>query len=384
MLKKILCALLAVLLIGSLAACGGSFTWTRQGYFGDENDNMLYVAPSSDEEHPGWYVGCMIEEGMFGWYLQQEGKTLHGNIVADYEEGEPVIVTLSEEGKDGLMLAVENGNTYHFKPTELPEATITVTVNTEGDGQIAYAKEGEEPEFDDEYPSQSAYLGLEGPETYVLSAKPDEGWKFKKWTKDGEDYSRDAQITVELTESGEFVAVFGIAGTDETPVDLDAVTTLGQVLGLPNYGSSCTENFYVYAFEQDDIFYRAIAECPDEVADAIFALDWEDPQYDEKERELISPLKVIRIENLTETIPTQEELDQLVGKTGKELLEDDWYLSGWNLVDEEFTMGHGPFMYTVVFDGTIQNPDEFEDEDIEPLVVKSVTYAGRGDLTNLD
>lgn len=389
-LKKIFCLLLSVLLICSLAACGGSkendkdFVWSRQGYFTDENGNMLYVIPSEDEEHPGWTVGCILEEGMHGWYIRQEGRTLHGNLVADYLDEDPFIVTVSEEGEDGLLLEIENGNTYHFTPTEMPKAAITVTVNTEGWGQIAYAKEGEEPVFEEDFPSQSAYLGLEGPETYVLAAKPDEGWKFMKWTKDGEVYSRDAQITVEFTESAAFVAVFGIAGTDETPVDLDTVTTLGQVLGLPDYGSSCSEDTYVYVFEQDEIFYRAIAECPKDVSDAVFALDWDDPQYDTKLRELISPLKVTRIENLTEAIPTQEELDQLVGKTGAELLDDGWYNSGWNLETMEFHMSHGPFEYTVVFEGTVKNAEDFEEEDIKPLVVKSVTYSGLGHATNLD
>lgn len=389
-MKRIICLLLTLLMIGSLAACRGSgqkdgdFVWTRQGYFKDENDNILHVFPSDDEEHPGWYVGCIFDEGLYGWYIPQEGKTLHGNLVADYLEDDPFIVTLSEEGEDGILLEVENGNTYHFIPTEIPDASITVTVNIEGNGQIAYAEEGEEPEFDDEFPSQSAYLGLEGPETYVLAAKPDQGWKFKKWTKDGEEFSREDKITVEFTESAAIVAVFGIAGTDETPVDLDSVTTLGQVLGLPDYGSSCYEDKYVYVFEQDDTYYRAIADCPTDVSDRVFALDWEDPQYDAKLRELISPLKVDRIENLTEAIPPQEELDKLAGKTGEELFNEGWTNSGWNLETMEFYMYHGPFEYIVVFEGDAKSPEEFDEEDINPLVVKSVKYYGLGDATNLD
>ena len=106
-------------------------------------------------------------------------------------------------------MEVKDGETYHFTPADTPDATVIVNINTEGMGQIAYAKEGEALAFDDEFPAQSAQLNLEGPETYQLAAKADEGWEFVKWTRDGADYSTDAQITVEFTEEHvEFIAVF--------------------------------------------------------------------------------------------------------------------------------------------------------------------------------
>ena len=405
-MKKYIAMILAALLMLSLmAGCGASpanneeskeenaaeekpaeentaFVWSRQGYYEDADGNFLSVTYSDMEGYEGWSVGCMLGEEMHGWIIQQEGNTLHGDL--DYDESHEFIVTVSEEGEDGLMMVVEGGDTYHFTPTDMPVAALTVTVNTEGSGQIAYAKEGEELQFDDDFPAQSAYLGLEGPETYVFGAKADEGWKFMKWTKDGVDYATEEQITMELTESAELVAVFGIAGKDETHVDLEAVTTLGELLGLPEYGYAAYENTCIYVFEQDGIFYRAIAECPEEVFDAVMELDFSDEQYEEKKTELISPLKVTDIQNLTEAIPTQEELDQLVGKTGEDLLSDGWTVSGWNLTDMEFYMDHGPFSYRVILDGTLENAEDFEQEDIAPLVVVSVTYEGLGDPTMLD
>ena len=78
-------------------------------------------------------------------------------------------------------------------------------------GQIAYAEEGGEPGFDDESPQQSAAVNLTEPATLVLGAKPDEGWRFVKWTKDGADYSEDGQITEQIDSSAEFVAVFDVS-----------------------------------------------------------------------------------------------------------------------------------------------------------------------------
>jgi hypothetical protein len=214
MMKRVLGLLLALLLACSLVACGSGqggdngFTWTREGYFQDENENMLTVLPSELEEYPGWYVGCMLGDESYGWYIRQKGETLQGNIVPDYEEGK-CVVTVSEEGEDGLQLAVKGGETYHFTPIDLPDATIFVHINTEGIGAIDYAEGETTPEFDPDYPFQSAQINLAEPTTYTfLATAYEDGWEFVKWTRDGVDYSTDAQITVELAESADYVAVF--------------------------------------------------------------------------------------------------------------------------------------------------------------------------------
>lgn len=380
-MKKLLCAALSLSLLIVLAACGGkptenAFVWTREGYFTDENDHLVSVMPSEDEEHPGWLVSCMLDEGMHGWYVQQEGSALRGDITAPYENEEPFVVTVTEEGEDGIAFAVEGGATYHLTPYELPEAAFAVTVNTEGSGEIAYAAPGEVLAFNEEYPSQSAYIGLAEPETYRFGAKPEEGWKFLRWTKNGETLSKEPEIELEITEDTALTAVFGVAGTDETPVDLDAVTTLGELLGLPNYGVGYSGTQYVYAFEQDGDVYRAEAELPEETSEALFALAWDDPEYEQKERALVEPLKVTEIVNLSAAAPTQEELDALIGKTGAELFDDGWYSQGWNLEDMEFYMGHGVYGFTVTMAGEVPSSDDFSDESINDLVVTAVRYEG--------
>ena len=42
----------------------------------------------------------------------------------------------------------------------------------------------------------------------MIKAKADEGWKFVKWTKDGTDFSEEPEITVEVSEDVEYIAVF--------------------------------------------------------------------------------------------------------------------------------------------------------------------------------
>ncbi len=218
-MKKLLCLILGIAMIFAFAGCGSDSNgsgdgsgqaaeWTREGYFDDESGNFLSVTKSDIEGSVGWYVGCMIGEDSYGNVITEENGKLHGDLVPDGEEGE-FIVTVSEEG-EGLMLEVEGGETYHFTEMEESETEpgITVMINVDGLGYFDYA-EGEEelgPEEDFQYTSSQLNLTEAG--TVTIGSRPDEGWKFVKWTKNGEDYSTDPQITAECSEDTEFVAVF--------------------------------------------------------------------------------------------------------------------------------------------------------------------------------
>ncbi len=214
-MKKLICLILAASMLFALAACDQAKPkepeikeWTRQGTFEDGNGNHLLVNPSETEGYEGWAVSLMLEGETIGWVIQQEENALHGNLNGWDESVDPFNVTITEEGEDGLKLEVEGGETYHFTPMDVPEATIVVTVNVEGWGHIAYAEGEETPEIDPEFLAQSAYIGLAEPAVHTLVAKPEAGNLFVKWTKNGEDYSTDPQITLLLDESAEFIAVF--------------------------------------------------------------------------------------------------------------------------------------------------------------------------------
>ena len=214
-MKKAIALILTLVMIVALGACGSkqeapgsaAAEWTREGAFQDEDGNYLSISYSDTEGYEGWAVSFMTSDDMHGWIIQQEGDKLHGNLVPEGEEGE-FIVTISEEGEDGILLEVEGGETYHLTAIEMPEFKMTMQINTDGLGQIAYAPEGETPEFDDDFPSQSAVQNLEEAASFTLAAKPEDGWKFVKWTKNGEDFSTEEQITVEVTEDVEYIAVF--------------------------------------------------------------------------------------------------------------------------------------------------------------------------------
>ena len=95
------------------------------------------------------------------------------------------------------------------------------------------------------------------------------------------------------------------------------------------------------------------------------------------------------IENLSAQIPSQETLDALIGKTGEELLNDGWTCEGWtfegqNLNELVFHLNHGPFAYDVTFDGTEDLPEDFDEANLNPLTVASITCSGIGDATAIE
>jgi hypothetical protein len=105
--------------------------------------------------------------------------------------------------------------------------------------------------------------------------------------------------------------------------------------------------------------------------------------YDQKRRDILAPLTIRKIENISAAIPPQEELDKLIGKTGGELLDDGWVSFSFDPTSMESYMQHGLFAYTVVFEGEVQPVNEYTDDTIKPLTVKSVTYEGLGDASDL-
>ena len=161
--------------------------------------------------------------------------------------------------------------------------------------------------------------------------------------------------------------------------------TMGDVFAYDSENYAFGDDYYIYVFEKDGIIYRATAKFPPDVSEKVAAIDIFDEQYDAKVREAVAPLKIEKLDNLTEMIPPQEELDALVGKTGQDLLDDGWTIWSYQLDIMEFGLHHGPFAFTVVFDGELEMTDDFDEyAAIAPLTIKSVTYDGIGDGTETE
>ncbi|MBR0541470.1 MAG: hypothetical protein IJK26_04605 [Clostridia bacterium] len=170
--------------------------------------------------------------------------------------------------------------------------------------------------------------------------------------------------------------------------DINSFKTIGDIInsGIDSIQSANTDRYYIYVFQVGQEYYRAVSNITPEISQSLFDLDFDDKNYDSKLNKIISPLEIDKLENLSDTVIPQEELDKLVGKTGEELINDGWTAGmGYNLETMEFYLNKGAFEYTVVFDGKLENSDDFDEEEaIKPLVVKSVTLNGIGDATNVE
>lgn len=179
------------------------------------------------------------------------------------------------------------------------------------------------------------------------------------------------------------------AGAADT-FDPAKASTMGDVfayVGENSQQEGYTETHYVIAFEAEGVTYRAIAELPEDVSKALWEIDFEDEDKDQKTKDLVSPLEA-KIENLTEQIPSQEELDKYIGKTGQELFDEGWSEWYYNLEEMEAGMYYGLFDYAVRFeyDGEpMVNSDDFDfQENFKDLKVSSVTYQGLGTATDVE
>ena len=155
--------------------------------------------------------------------------------------------------------------------------------------------------------------------------------------------------------------------------------TMGDVFAYESDSNGFSEDYFAYAFEKDGVTYRAVAELPEDVSETIWSLDFFDEDYDAMVQEAVAPLAIARLDNLTEMIPAQEELDVLVGRNVQELLDEGWSFWYWNMEEMEGGMNHGPFSFLFEYEGTVEDPENFDESQADALTVKSVTYDGIGD-----
>ena len=169
---------------------------------------------------------------------------------------------------------------------------------------------------------------------------------------------------------------------------IDSIETFGDVMEMDctDVQSAVFENVAVMAFKYGDTYYRVTADITPEESQAIFDLEM-DENFDDNRDNLMKPFKIKEIEDLSSHILTDDELGALVGKTGKDLMEDGWTFSGHDLETMEFWMEKDMFVYTVTFDGEVAEADwdSFEDETgtADMTVTKAELYT-LGDATNID
>lgn len=148
-----------------------------------------------------------------------------------------------------------------------------------------------------------------------------------------------------------------------------------------------TSTYFVCAFcYRDGITLRVVADVPAEIYQKIDALDFSDDYREIQERELIAPLPIKSVERLDSQIPTQEELDQYIGKTLPWLLASGFEMNGYSGGDESvfLYMRKGISEFEIELDGIIEESvfaaDDFDDNQLivaaYDFPVKTITFDG--------
>ena len=180
---------------------------------------------------------------------------------------------------------------------------------------------------------------------------------------------------------------------DAGPVDFNPSTikTMGDFYKYKNdefynYQDGYTETKYQMAIEINNVYYRATTTLPEGVYEKISQVDFD--KKDDIVKELVLPLPVEKFENLNDMIPSQDEINKYVGKTGKELFDEGWTYMYYNVEDVSAGLCYGPFLYDVVFEynGTpMVNTDDFDFyKEFGDLKVKSIWYTEVGDAIELE
>ena len=139
------------------------------------------------------------------------------------------------------------------------------------------------------------------------------------------------------------------------------------------------ENTFYIVFDYDGVLYRAYAPMSGEVLNKLMSLDFTKDDYKERYREIAGELEITKLDNLTDIIPTLEELDAWIGKTGRDLLEDGFEEGyGYSLDNMTFSLVRGPVSYLVKFESD-ETHDESTEIDVEKtisdLVIEWITYS---------
>ncbi len=150
-------------------------------------------------------------------------------------------------------------------------------------------------------------------------------------------------------------------------VSADSLKTFGDIIALEKEEPQLAvgEGKAVYAFKAGGTYYRAIADLDKDVEEAFINIDILAEGYEEKQNEILGPIGIDKLENLSEQLLTEDQLASLSGKTGQELLDEGWtYQGSYDLESMEVLMTYGPFSYRVSFEGQVEGADQ-DDFDVE-------------------
>jgi|GEM_PF-4118220 len=221
----------------SASATGGSTVEAlglEKAWVGQGEDSMTYYFEGAGQKTGALLVYYMADNSYERWAGSMEASGDQAKVV-DGETGEAVVFAAGAADGDGnISITMADGAKATLSPMELADVAdvldtigtyatkvgeepvartaeelggeFVIQVNTEGDGEVAYAQNGEDMGYTD-----SAFTHADAGDVITLKAKAgkyDSSSRFVKWTKDGADFSTEPEVEATVDGDAEFVAVF--------------------------------------------------------------------------------------------------------------------------------------------------------------------------------
>ena len=136
--------------------------------------------------------------------------------------------------------------------------------------------------------------------------------------------------------------------------------TLGDVFAAQGGGAAGAAGWddsrYVYMVEIDGSYYRIVAKMDEESSQKLEEVDWSKDDVESQNQKAVSGAPVESVEDVSGELIEQDELDALVGKTGKDLEEagftfQDYFLYGGDETGANYVKGY--FAYSFLFDAAV-------------------------------
>ena len=146
--------------------------------------------------------------------------------------------------------------------------------------------------------------------------------------------------------------------------------------------STCDETVWKGVFEQEgNAPYMVTADMTAEQYEEYSNIPFDDEEKDAKEAAILGALQNVVLKDISDMIPTQEELDAYIGKTIGDLedagFSDSGYMGGEG---EDYCFFYDGPVYSCTVtpapENAVKNIDDYSANDIRGLVIGSVEYTG--------
>lgn len=168
-------------------------------------------------------------------------------------------------------------------------------------------------------------------------------------------------------------------GSDSESSDTE-VKTMGEIFALEvdDQTLSVAPDKVVYIYTIDGKPTRVEAAITEEMYSEIDAIPFDDEDRDAKIHKILEGVEVTRTDDMSEYVPTDEEVEALVGKTGQELIDAGFDMEAC-IVDGNVTTVNAArdyAEYMLEFDGTVDDESDEWAAELAELKVTSASYTG--------